>query len=425
MLKEHSKLVSRLVMVTDLTLIAVAFYLSYLLRSSSVFVQLFGRIGPFARYEGMLFITLPIAYFVFKYTGLYTSQRLLSFGRVLWVVCRALLLVAVIFAASIFFLKAKFFSRSLYIFFFWFALVLISLEKVAIRYAQQQIRRRGFNYRNCLLVGTEDQLQRFVDRLSQHEEWGLRIVGFVAVGAKPAGQPDLGRWDDLPTILREHIIDEVVFALPYEHMADLERHIQECEEVGVNARIVADFIRPSRANMTIDDVDGLPLVTYATTPQDTLTLSVKRGLDIIAGTFGLLCLSPLFLMTAVAIALTSPGPVFFKQQRIGKNGRIFTLFKFRSMYEDAEDRRKDLERLNEMRGPVFKMKDDPRITAVGRFIRKSSLDEAPQFWNVLKGDMSLVGPRPPLPQEVKQYNGWQRRRLSMKPDLFLADTGKK
>lgn len=419
MLKEYWRLVSRFVMLTDLLLIAAAFLLAHILRNSSFFVHIFGQIGPFAKYQGMLFITLPISYFVFKYSGFYASQRTVSYLRLLWMVFRALFIVAICLAAFIFFLKAKFFSRSLYLFFLVIAFTLISLEKGAIRFAQQWVRKRGYNFRNCLLVGTQEKLKGFVERVAQHEEWGLKIIGLVPIDSEPSPSqyPVLGRWESLPAILRDRVVDEVIFAVPHQYLPELEKHIQECEEVGVTARVIADFISPALAKAKISDLDGLPSVTYSTTPQDAAFLSLKRGMDIGGSVLGLICLSPVFCIIAVAVKLSSPGPVFFKQKRMGKNGRLFTLYKFRSMYIDAEERKKELEVLNEMRGPVFKIEDDPRRTRVGKFLRRSSLDETPQFWNVLRGDMSLVGPRPPLPDEVKEYDVWQRRRLSMKPGL--------
>ena len=417
MLKEHAKLFSRVIMLTDLILVAVAFLLAHSLRNAPFAVGAFGRIGPFSRYQGMLFVTLPVAYFVFKYTGLYASHRTRSIGQILWLILRALCLVAVVMAAVIFFIKAKFFSRSLFVLFILISFCLIAAEKCSVRFAQRRFRRRGYNIRYCLLVGTAAKLKGFVERLSRHEEWGLRIVGYVSLGPEPAGQPDLGTWENLAALLRERVVDEVVFAVPQEHLADLELHLQECEEVGVTARVIAEFFSPSFASMAVDTVDGLPLLTYTTTPQNALALALKRGLDVVVSLIGLICLSPFFAAIALAVTSTSPGPVFFRQKRMGKNGRLFVFYKFRSMYVDAEERRKELEPLNEMTGPVFKIRNDPRRTPVGRFLRRFSLDETPQLWNVLKGDMSLVGPRPPIPSEVRHYDTWQRRRLSMKPGL--------
>ncbi|HZN54297.1 MAG TPA: sugar transferase, partial [Candidatus Polarisedimenticolaceae bacterium] len=171
------------------------------------------------------------------------------------------------------------------------------------------------------------------------------------------------------------------------------------------------------ARMYQTDLDGTPMLTVSATPRQPVALLVKRMTDLVASAGALVLLSPLYAVVAVLVRATSPGPVFFRQTRVGLNGRTFTLYKFRSMVHDAEAGRAALAGRNEMSGPVFKIKDDPRITPVGRWIRRFSIDELPQFWNVLRGDMSLVGPRPPIPEEVKKYERWQRRRLSMKPGI--------
>jgi exopolysaccharide biosynthesis polyprenyl glycosylphosphotransferase len=172
--------------------------------------------------------------------------------------------------------------------------------------------------------------------------------------------------------------------------------------------------------MRIADMDGVPMLAFTRTPSDALALGVKRGFDVLISAAVLVLLSPFLAAIALAIRIDSRGPIFFTQRRLGQNGRVFKMVKFRSMFSDAEARLEALRTQNEMSGPVFKIKDDPRVTKVGRFLRRTSLDEFPQFWNVLKGEMSIVGPRPPIPSEVRQYKRWQRRRLSMKPGITCS-----
>jgi exopolysaccharide biosynthesis polyprenyl glycosylphosphotransferase len=182
--------------------------------------------------------------------------------------------------------------------------------------------------------------------------------------------------------------------------------------------LVADFVKTSIARATVDDFYGKPLLVFRSTPDISWQLVAKRVMDIVGSAFGLLILGPFVMLpAAIAIKLNSPGPILFRQKRSGLHGRLFTMLKFRSMVSNAEMLRVELEAFNEMTGPVFKIKEDPRVTKVGRFLRKTSIDEFPQLWNVLMGDMSLVGPRPPIPTEVQQYDPWHRRRLSMKPGL--------
>ena len=190
-----------------------------------------------------------------------------------------------------------------------------------------------------------------------------------------------------------------------------------CEELGIRTRVAMNFFPNKVARLEIEELEGIPFLTFTTTPSNETQLAAKRLLDIAVSALLLVLAAPLIVLVAIAIKLTSPGSIFFKQTRIGLNGRIFTLYKFRTMIEDAHERRNEVEHLNAMTGPVFKAKDDPRITPIGRVLRRFSLDELPQLWNVFKGDMSLVGPRPPIPEEVASYHRWHRRRLSMKPGL--------
>jgi exopolysaccharide biosynthesis polyprenyl glycosylphosphotransferase len=212
-------------------------------------------------------------------------------------------------------------------------------------------------------------------------------------------------------------VDEIVFAVTRKKLDEMKQIFLFCEELGVRARVAMNFFQNRVARIEIEELEGIPFITFTTTPSNESQLAVKRLLDIAVSALLLVLAAPIILLVATAIKLTSPGSVFFKQTRIGLNGRIFTLYKFRTMIEDAHERREEVSHLNEMTGPVFKMKDDPRVTTVGRVLRKFSLDEIPQFWNVFRGDMSLVGPRPPIPEEVANYHRWHRRRLSMKPGL--------
>lgn len=213
------------------------------------------------------------------------------------------------------------------------------------------------------------------------------------------------------------VVDDVVFVVPRSWLGKIEPLMRFCETEGVKVSLAVDFFDVTIAHEHVADFDGIPLVSFTTTTNKLWHLVVKRLIDIVASGVGLLVLWPLFLMIAIAIQWTSPGPVFFAQERCGMHGRRFTFYKFRTMVNGAERLLPQLLVQNEMRGPAFKMSEDPRVTPLGRFLRKMSLDELPQLWNVLRGDMSLVGPRPPLPQEVQAYDSWQRRKLSMRPGV--------
>jgi exopolysaccharide biosynthesis polyprenyl glycosylphosphotransferase len=250
----------------------------------------------------------------------------------------------------------------------------------------------------------------------------MRIVGLVDLdpaktGEIVCGHCVIGTLDDLPKLTREKVVDQVFFVVPRSWLDKIEKAIIYLETLGVRVDLATDYFNLRLARSRQSDLFGLPFLTFETTPAEALPLLVKRIMDVVLSGIALIALSPVFLVTAVLIKLTSAGPVFFVQKRVSMNGRIFHLFKFRTMVKDAEAQLAGLQHLNEMKGPVFKIERDPRITVVGAFLRKTSIDELPQFWNVFRGDMSLVGPRPPLPSEVEKYDDWQRRRLSLRPGI--------
>ncbi len=278
---------------------------------------------------------------------------------------------------------------------------------------------RGAAARRAAIVGCGGLAREIVESIVAHPEWGLRFSGFVLLDSLPdrTRGPVLGKLSQLGRLLENEVLDVVIFAVPREYLGEIERGIQLCEEQGVEVRISLDMLRYGPSRMSVEEIDGVPMLSFTRTPVDVVALATKRVFDVVASAVALVLLAPVFAAIAVAIRIESPGPFLFRQRRMGLNGREFDMLKFRSMYQDAEERLEALRSENEMSGPVFKMANDPRVTRVGRFIRRTSLDELPQFWNVLRGEMSIVGPRPPIPAEVRQYKRWQRRRLSMKPGI--------
>jgi len=277
-----------------------------------------------------------------------------------------------------------------------------------------------------VIVGTGRRAIDVARILNEHKYWGYKILGFVSDGHRlPNGWGRyrvFGAVPDLRRLLESGMgvgepVDEIVFAVTRKKLDEMKQIFLFCEELGIRARVAMNFFQNRVARIEIEELEGIPILTFTTTPSNETQLAAKRLLDIAVSALLLFLAAPIILLVAIAIKLTSPGSVFFKQTRIGLNGRIFTLYKFRTMIEDAHERREEVSHLNEMTGPVFKAKDDPRVTAIGRVLRKFSLDEIPQLWNVFRGDMSLVGPRPPIPEEVANYHRWHRRRLSMKPGL--------
>jgi exopolysaccharide biosynthesis polyprenyl glycosylphosphotransferase len=295
--------------------------------------------------------------------------------------------------------------------------------RVALRTALHSFRREGFNSRQVLLLGANDAAFAVAASLQQHPWFGYRIVGVLddepgATGRLPLGLRHLGPLSRAEEALAGRVVDEVICALPVaEHQAQVERIAMLCDRSGVQFHIVPDCAHARLPTAVLTLLGTIPILTLSRPPQDRIALAVKRAFDVWVSLVALVLASPVMLAIWVLIKLDSPGPVAFKQRRVGQNGRAFTMLKFRSMVVDAEARRHEVESLNEADGPVFKIRGDPRVTRVGAWLRRQSLDEVPQLINVLKGDMSLVGPRPPTPEEVAKYEWPQRRRLSMKPGI--------
>jgi exopolysaccharide biosynthesis polyprenyl glycosylphosphotransferase len=297
------------------------------------------------------------------------------------------------------------------------------------------IRREFAGPHYVMVVGTGERALRLADALERSVEYGIRLRGFLSdhpgfpsaqpgkVQPGPAGTAlsletryPVKPIDDLPALLRQHVIDEIIFAVESDRLSHLEEYFLLCDEEGVRTRVAVDFFPHINSTVSLERFGATPLLTFSAVPYDEIRLLVKRAVDIVLAVAGLVVLSPLMLLIAAAIRLTSPGPAIFRQVRCGLNGRRFLFYKFRSMCDNAEELKPALEHLN-TRQTAFKIPDDPRLTPVGRFLRKFSIDEWPQLWNVLRGDMSLVGPRPAVPGEVDQYQRWQRRRLRMRPGL--------
>ena len=276
-----------------------------------------------------------------------------------------------------------------------------------------------------MVVGLGEGARRIGAQYRQTAGQGAHLVGFVADHPTDV-HPEEIELDGasfpvyslhaLPKLLRDHVIDEIVFATDSRTLSDLEEVLLMCDEEGVRTHISVDFFPHVHSRVYLERMGPSPLLTFSSLPHDEIRLLLKRGTDIVLATAALVLLAPVMLAIAFLIRITSPGPVIFRQERCGLNGRRFTFYKFRSMCQDAEKQQESLRHLS-TRELALKIPNDPRLTPVGRWLRKFSIDEWPQLWNVLKGDMSLVGPRPAIPQEVAQYKAWQRRRLRMRPGL--------
>lgn len=308
-------------------------------------------------------------------------------------------------------------------------LIFLLIRRGLIVYFVRACGARGKNQIRILIIGSRERAKETIRAILDAENPLLSIVGCLEVDDSRTGQfvvdgvQVIGDMRQFKFILLNNVIDEVILAVPLKKIQDVNDQITFAEKLGVKIRIMPDWqlqkvmFRPETATINFENFVGIPTLSLSSTPKNNLELLVKSFIDYVGATSLILLLSPVMLGVAILVKLSSPGPVIFSQERAGLNGRRFRLYKFRTMVADAEVLRESLETLNEMDGPVFKITNDPRITRIGKFLRRTSLDELPQLFNILRGDMSLVGPRPPIPEEVEQYLPCQRRRLSMKPGL--------
>jgi exopolysaccharide biosynthesis polyprenyl glycosylphosphotransferase len=405
-----------MLIVTDAILAGFCFFGAYAV------CNCFIGIYSIETYLWILPVTMVLWVVLLYFSDMYASFRLKKLNEIVFVILRCGFISFLIFTSLGFLFKAAYVSRSLILLIFIFSSVALVIERVVLIYMFRELRRRGFNFRNILIVGTGKRTQRFIEEVDHNQEVGLRIIGLVDVdpihlSQEIHGHRVIGTINDIPKIIEAHSVDIVVFIVPRSWLNQIEQAILYCETVGIQASVAMDFFKMDFAQAQESNMFGFPLLTFDRTGHQPGYLLLKRIIDFVLSFVALIILSPLLGVIAILVKTTSPGGVLFKQQRCGLNGRVFTLYKFRTMVSDAEAQLETLRRHNLMEGPAFKMENDPRVTKVGWFLRKFSLDELPQLLNVLKGQMSLVGPRPPLPQEVKQYDQWQRRRLSMRPGI--------
>jgi exopolysaccharide biosynthesis polyprenyl glycosylphosphotransferase len=418
MLRQQAKLFNRLSILCDSCAISLAFFVAYLLRS-----QWTKQLLPWQEYSWVLLVAIPVWCMLLYRNDLYASIRKLSKFDLMTRLFNSIVPGAIIIAAFIYFFDRQQYSRSFYGAFVLVSFLFLTIEKVTLKAFLSHIRRKGLNTKNMLIVGTFEKASEFQRLVEEHADWGLRVLGYVQVydgelKESVGGHRVLGKVADLVEICKSFPVDEVVFCLQKDQVVDTEEYFKPLEELGITVRMVLDFFNVSYVRKEISIFhDSIPVLTFHSKAFDAQQLFAKRLLDVFGSLFGLCLFIIMFPILAIAIKANSPGPIFFGQERVRENGRLFKCWKLRSMYIDAEERKKDLMDQNEMSGAIFKMKDDPRITSIGKFIRKTSLDEFPQFWNVLKGEMSLVGTRPPTPDEVENYENWHRRRISIKPGI--------
>ena len=333
---------------------------------------------------------------------------------------RAAILLGLVTFSVLFVVKLPDVSRLFLLTLFVAQIGLTVASRTAIRWLLGVLRDRGYGLRYMLVVGAGPEARTFAGRIDRHRELGVRVIGFLSQepGASLLDhRPVLGTIDDIETVLHDHVVDEVAVCLSADGLQRIEAIAHLCEEEGKIVRIPLDSLPVSLPGGRVEEFDRGKVLSLVYGPDRIISLGVKRILDLGIAVTASIVLLPVFAIVALAVVALDGRPVIFRQTRVGLHGRPFQVVKFRTMVPDAEAKLAELVEHNEIRGHAFKMTNDPRLTRTGGFLRKSSIDELPQLWNVLLGEMSLVGPRPPLPLEVAGYDLWHRRRLSMKPGI--------
>jgi len=429
MLRERSKLIMRMHIVLDLFLTASAFVAAYYIKKDILPEPYRGLITS-PNYYTVLLLIIIIWYLVFNLFNLYSSYRKDSFIRIFLDIIKAVFVSFLVLSFSLYILKIANVSRMMMGIFLILDIVLLGSNKCVVFKMLSYFRAKGFNSRNILIIGSKQGAVEIIDAIGSQLGAGYRILGCLEVDKKRIGEKVangvkvIDNIKSMEKILLEEVVDELIFAMPLKMIKDVEKYITMAENVGVAIRILPQWnirqlgYRPNIGSLQFETFLGIPTMSLTTTPNGEMSLLVKSLFDYTLASIAMVLFMPLFMAVALAIKLSSKGPVFFKQERSGLNGRKFILYKFRTMTNSAEQEQRKLKAMNEADEPAFKIKKDPRIIPIiGTFFRKTGIDELPQLINVLKGEMSLVGPRPPIPSEVGKYDNWQRRRLSMKPGL--------
>ncbi|MBV5341438.1 MAG: sugar transferase, partial [Deltaproteobacteria bacterium] len=420
MQKDTTNELSNLVFITDVFLTLIIFCISFWARDyfflSSVPLSFFSHL--FLIPLLLVFITSFLSYF-----GGYKSPENKNLVGYAWSIFRATVLTVLMLLAILFFFNIPYVSRFVIFLFALLELSMLFISRAIITvYFNKQVK-SGEKALRVLIIGSKGRALDLVKALHEKMVWGVKIVGFIdpdpsMIGKKVQGIPVIGTVENTHECLKNNVIDEVIIAIPRSLLDDAEPIVLACEQEGIRLRFMADIFNVQVARISLSEIKGIPLLTMEPVAQDPQQLLAKRVFDLVCTLLAAPFLVPVFLVVAIFIKLDSPGPVFFVQPRVGMRKRVFPMFKFRSMSVDAEEQLKEIEHLNEAEGPIFKIKNDPRVTRVGSFLRKTSIDELPQLINVLRGEMSLVGPRPMSLRDVDLFErGAQRKRFSVQPGL--------
>jgi exopolysaccharide biosynthesis polyprenyl glycosylphosphotransferase len=410
--------------ISDVVLINVGFAIAYWLRYE---LQLLRAVDPAFLVPFYVFIPFILSLttlliLIYRREGLYRLSQGTSWFDEVYSIVNGTTTASVIMVVVVFITRPIFYSRLIFFYAGALIIVLLGFSRLVKNLWVRSMRRRGVGVARAIIVGAGEVGRTVMRTLVAQPDLGYEIVGFLdddpAKGTSSIGRfKGLGGLDRLSLLIQDEAIDEVIITLPWQYHRKIMAIMAQCERENIAARIVPDLFQMTLSRMSVTEMGGIPLIGIKREPISPVALIVKRVVDVAFALCLLIFTAPLMGLIVLVIKLDSPGPVLFRQARVGKAGRPFTLYKFRSMAVGAEEQKELLRNLNEADGPLFKIKADPRVTRLGRFLRRLSLDELPQFYNVLRGDMSIIGPRPALAEEVAQYQPWHMRRLEIAPGI--------
>ncbi len=398
-------------LVADVISLMIAYGISYTVTSQFI------TINSIHDYLWVIIIYIPIWVFIMSVNGMYDTTTFTYYDRIFKHIVFSTLFSSLLVATLKNSIKETMYNGLLFFLFFLISLIVMLIERYTLLYVV--INPNNKRTKQVMFVGDRNMYEKF-NNFIKKTDIRIQVASCISIG-EDQFKDDNKIKEDLESFqenLKQHVVDEIYFAIPINHLSEIKNYILVCNEMGITSRVLLGLSEITTARVHVASLGTFPMLTVHTISLNNLQLYIKRIMDIIGALIGLILSSLIWIVAAIAIKVDSPGPVIYFQNRVGMNGRIFKLYKFRSMYIDADERKKELADQNEMSGDLmFKLKNDPRVTKVGKFLRKSSIDEFPQFLNVLKGDMSLVGTRPPTVDEVSHYESYHRRRISIKPGI--------
>jgi exopolysaccharide biosynthesis polyprenyl glycosylphosphotransferase len=429
MLREQSKIIGNFQRALDIFLTASAFVCAYFIKLRLLPIPYRGLVTV-PNYYIVLLLIVIVWHIVLNTQNLYRSYRTLPLKKIYLDTFRAVSTSMMLLAMTMYFLKITDVSRIMIGIFYILNLTFLCFSKTLVYYLLKRIRKGGYNFRNIIIMGSRDAAKDMIASVGDRIGAGYRIIGCLDqdktnIGKKVLnGVTVIDTFPAIERILKKDTVDELIFATPLKTVPGVQGYIDLAEQMGVTVRVLPQWyirqlgIEPKIGTLRLEEFLGIPTMAINCTLGSKGEILFKNVFEYgLAALFSIVA-APFCLLIVAAIKCISPGPVFFRQERVGQNGRRFILYKFRTMVPGAEQERQALETFNEADGPVFKISKDPRVIPyIGTFLRRTGLDELPQLINVLKGELSIVGPRPPIPSEVDQYDVWQRRRLSMKPGI--------